>query len=176
MPPSGGIADVEALAGLLGVQGPGQQYVPPRLHGRLDVRKILLPTPAAGVDFATVPVPSGAKWLPRVFVGQLITAAAAANRILRTDYQDPLGVIFGGSAVGCLHPATITAQYRGLLGGSHNYTNGTALTAASVPTFPLPNLELPPDSRIAFVTTNIQAADQWSGGMLVVEEIPEEEE
>lgn len=132
-----------------------------------NIAGISVANPAAGADWnTTVPIP--ARWRIRSVFATLATSAVVATRIPRLSVAGGLG----GSHI---FPPTAT-QAAGL---TVNYT-GAALGAATadaansqwllppdlqVNSFPVANFAV-----IAVTTAGLQAADQWSGITLLIEE------
>lgn len=122
--------------------------------------------PTAGADW-TVTAPGNAVWRITSFNARLVTGAAVADRIptLRagTPAVDWL-VVEANQA----QPASTTVDHCGHT-GSRN-VNATGFVFAYG--LPAQGLLLRPGNRLRMVTTNVQAADQWSAIALLIDEIP----
>lgn len=131
------------------------------------IKTISLGNPAAGAEFATVTVPSNARWRVRGFAAQLVTAAGGGSRNLRFDYSDGSNIVGGGLST-ANQGASTTVNYRGGIG----LAPATAANIGTTLTGPvqLHDLILLAGYTIAFVTANLQAADDWGAGFLQVEE------
>lgn len=136
----------------LGVEGPGMLY------------SIAVPNPAAGVDW-TQTVPTGARWLLHGIYATLTTAVAAGNR-------QPLLVLDDG--VNRLTAQNTALVQAGSLANDWTWDPGnptTGVFANSVNDIDLPfPVPLFAGYRVRTVTLALQAADQWSGIRLLVEE------
>lgn len=136
----------------LGVEGPGMLY------------SQVVANPAAGADW-TQTVPTGARWLLHGIAATLVTAVAAGNR-------QPLLIIDDGTSTLVLQDTALTQAAS--LTNIWDWAPGTPTTGLAAGTnnvialpFPIP---LFAGWRIRTSTTAIQAADQWSGIRLLVEE------
>lgn len=131
------------------------------LSGEGEEVTVSLAAPAAGADYADKTVPAATKWRVESVFGTLTTSAAVADRQPRILYRT------GGTTVGThgpqvAHPASTTASWM----------FGRDLTLSSVllktPTVPITPRQLPAGTVVRLTTLNIDAADQWSAGTLVV--------
>lgn len=136
--------------------------------GRGFMRAISLAAPAAGAEFATQTVPARALWVAHASYGELTTSVAVANRVLRTEFNDPTA----GTMAMMTPDFNQTAATVGVYSGSRNATALRAgyANAAVVQLYPLPEVRLRAAQRVIYGTSGLQAADQWANGRLVVEE------
>lgn len=170
--------------GALGSGNPGQMlfadYVTTAMSGGYPGGRVLSPTegpgfivpraitnPAAGADW-TITVPNNARWRVIAFFGTLIAAVAVANRLVAIQLFGGLGVAYTGPAI-VFQTAGQTIGYS----AASVTPNTTASTAFAQ--LPLPEMlylsGVPTITQsITSITTNIQAADQWNGLSLLLEE------
>jgi len=135
-------------------------------HGAINV--LTLTQPAAGVDYASSSIPTGAIRRPVGFHGQLVAAVAAANRELVIKIQNSTPTDLAGCVASEIQTSGQTQDYYGTFGITS--TGNSAGIGAGAIQIGLPK-EIPTFAdRFAFVTFNIQAADQWGTGLFVVEE------
>jgi len=129
-----------------------------------SVRVVTVANPLAGADFSIQPSPF-TRWQILYLNAQLLTAVAVANRQVTLQIQDAGSVpCFIGQAQ-ANQVATTTVQYSAASG---------QINTVLIPTdqsIPLPQPALLNVSQfLKSVTTNIQAADQWSNIRIVVME------
>ena len=141
---------------------PGGRVADP-LEGPGNIRSITGTLPAAGAEISEV-VPAKTQWRLIAFRYTLTTAVAVANRETTLTEDD-------GANVFAQMPSTFT-QAASLV---HSYTYGLGLQTqagaqALIHTIPLVAAILPPGFRIRTLTTNIQAADQYTAPQYLVEE------
>lgn len=127
------------------------------------ISSVVISAPAAGADF-TVSVPAGARYRLISLFATLTTAVAVANRGVTLVVDDGVNIL--GQ-----YPAQ-TVQAASLAVG---YTFGDSVTGqASVQGFESVStpgmMFLGQNWRIRSVTSNIQAADQWSAGRMLIQE------
>ncbi len=130
-------------------------------------RTIAVPQPAAGANPATQTVPAGKVWRLRSIFGLLTTSAAVANRIPAvkiTDGTNTIAILEGGS--GAVTAASSSAGYTWGMGlaAAGGFTGGRNCSNA------LPDLRLLPGYTVQITTLSIDAADQWTGVSMVIEE------
>lgn len=128
-----------------------------------------LGNPAAGAEYTTRTVAVGKIWRMKSFAGSLVTDVTVANRRPTINFGDEDGNVIAGSGWMGNQTASSTVPYRAAI----NLPTTTAL-AANV-TFPLPDIFLKENYTIAFVTSSIQAGDDWAQGFATVEEFDMEE-
>lgn len=127
---------------------------------------IRIPDPAAGAG-VTIPVSSYA-WVPRAIVFRLVSAVAAANRIVEVDYTGDDGFAFCRNGAGRLQAASETTDYCGK--SQQGFSDWTSSGADLTPVyFPLEPLRIEPGSQVRIVIGNVQAADQLSRVALAVD-------
>jgi hypothetical protein len=121
--------------------------------------------PAPATEF-TVTVPGDKYWVVRALRFVLQTDATVATRTCRIALDDGTTTVFVSfNDVG--QSASITSDYS-LAPGAGQSAASVASSTARVSS--IPPIVLPPGSRIRSVTTNKQAADQFSAIALLVEE------
>ncbi len=133
------------------------------IRGRL--RTILLTTPAAGAEF-TQTVPTGKIWRIRMVRGTLTTAVAVATRIVALLFNDGTN-IYAIFPVNTTQAASLTRNYNFAPGAANESTQqavGLEITQS------IPNLDLLAGYFFRSSTFNLQAADQWSGIIVAIEE------
>jgi hypothetical protein len=125
-----------------------------------------VPTPAAGADWSTT-VPGQGSWLVQAFVATLTNAVAAANRFPAVSLTDGNSEYFRAPLSAAVIASTVlnASGAIGFLPAAVNVTLGPSAVG-------LPQIILPPGSVFRVVTTNLQAADQWSAIALYVFEMP----
>lgn len=120
--------------------------------------------PGAGADFS-LSVPVGARWRIIAFRGTLTTAVAVANRDVSLTYNNGATVL-AESPSGLVLAASSANTYCYFDGATLNTTAFNGRTVAPLPS----NCFLQRGFSIQTATTGIQAADQWSGITLIVQE------
>lgn len=147
---------------------PGFERSP--LEGPGAISTVSLGDPAAGADYATVTVPTGARWKVRTFHGQLVTSAVAAARAPVIRFNDSAGNWLGGASIGdWQQPTARTVDY---VAGFQTEVLGTtnSIGSGDVVAISLPDTYLTAGSTISFVTTNKDVGDNWGPGFMQVEE------
>lgn len=134
------------------------------VEGAGTLRLINGTTPAVGVDvFETVP--TGARWQLLYFKVNLVTSAAAANRVANLTFDD--GTNF--YAVFPMHTAVVASQNRNLY-----WANGLDVKAAASASGFIQGIGVTPllsaGHRISTGTTAIDAGDQYSSVRYAVRE------
>lgn len=124
------------------------------------------PDPAAGGGF-TYALPFSERSLVAAVTFQLVTAAAAASRIVYLDLLDSGGVRIGRFSPGLNQTATHTTVYTFAVG-----LNAYGVADAASMGAPLPFLPLPDGCTVSVGITAVQAADQISGIRLTVLQAP----
>lgn len=120
--------------------------------------------PAAGAD-VVVTVPSGARWRFVSFRGTLTTAVAAGNRLVSLVIDDGVN-LFAESPSNFTQGPSIVNTYNWFDSAQYLAAPFNLRTLA-----PSPSLcYLHRSFRISTQTTGIQAADQWSSVVLLVQE------
>lgn len=141
---------------------PGSPQEDP-LDGQGALRSVAGTNPAAGAEISET-VPTGARWCVLAFFAELVTDAAAANRLVRVTLDDGTTVYYRtGSAF--THTASLTIGYAsGTIGAQLEASGSTALC-------PLPvGHRLLAGHRIRTTTTALQAGDNWGAPQMLVEE------
>lgn len=121
--------------------------------------------PAAGASF-TFPMVGDYFTRPLSLVGQLVADANAANRYLHLHYQDAQGVVYAVGGSGMAIAANATVQFSLLADIGINIATTAVLTIA-----PLPYLFMRPTDVLKLDVHNIQAGDQLSQLVLVLERV-----
>jgi len=146
----------------------GDRDEPGPAGGHGNMRVISLGTPAAGANHSAVTVPTGAIWAHRGFNAQLVTAVAVANREFSIIHQDGSGNRFAGTVASEIQTASLTDDYFGAnFATSSGISAGLGTGAIGIG---VPAGFLIAGFVIAFATYNIQGADAWGGGNILVEE------
>lgn len=154
------------IAGYPGINnslGFPQSPIASPLDGRGWVFTLTQAAPAAGAEIV-VTVPAGEQWILRALRASLTASVAVANRQPTLAIDDGAGNLSVSVTAGNSQAAGTTNTY--------NWFPGAPLQAVSATVFFLtmpPELRLPPGSLIKSVTANIQAADQWSVPVLLIE-------
>lgn len=121
-------------------------------------------TPAAGAEISET-VPASAKWRVASIRFSLTTSAAVANRVVNVAFDDGSGFIFAATGVTFNQTASLTFVY--------NFAQGYAgVTGAGTPAavqLPSP-MFLPQFFRFRTQTVGIQAADQYTPPIYMIEE------
>ena len=133
-----------------------------------NIQVISTAAPAAGAESVTT-VPAGKRWRLLGMYATLTTSATVATRIPSLVIDDGTNVLFRTvptvSGIAASTAVGISASTTGGVGASQ--------TGVIYPQFQLPDpatLLLQPGWRIRWITTAIDAADQWSIARLVVDE------
>lgn len=128
------------------------------------LRAITGTLPAAGSDIHEV-VPTNRRWKLLGLRANLTTSATVANRFARFTLSDGGGIIYFGAGSSFAHVASTAINYAIFPGSQFfNDTNGTI-------TVPFPNEQfLKPASIISTATIGIQAGDQWTAPLYLVQE------
>lgn len=137
-----------------------------RLSGVAPWRRsrIVVPvtTPAAGSDWS-VTVPAGHIYRVRSVYATLLTAVAVANRDAMLNVGDGVRTFVSIPPV-AVQAASLTYTYAWFPhAGALNVGNGQAV--------PIPELDLMAGWTLGTSTGSIQAADQWSGIWLLVDDV-----
>jgi hypothetical protein len=133
------------------------------LGGAGNVRAITGTDPAAGVDISET-VPTNALWRLISLAATLVTDATVINRSPTIAFDDGASVYFR-SELSFFHTATNTVLYS----ASASPIFSTTLVAQAPIAIP-PGILLPPGHRIRTLTTNLQAGDNWSAPVFLIEE------
>lgn len=144
----------------------GQYIEPGPGGGEGAIRSIDLGDPAAGADYTSQTVPSNAMWRPLAAFGQFVTAVAAANRFPGVIVTDGTNVVAHWRAP-TAQVASTTTNYAWMRNQPNESVNAGAANTGKIN---IPDLLLPEAFVLDFDTTNIQAADDWGDGQLLVEE------
>lgn len=128
-------------------------------------RTVRVEQPAAGAEWE-LKAPGHAYWRVVSVFAQLVADATVASRFAEFIADDQTRTWFRQGTTGAT-----TASETGLYCG---HTGAVQATFASLENFPLPvaGLLLQPGNRLRTLTTNLQAADQWSNITALVDEIP----
>lgn len=132
------------------------------LEGPGAIRSITGTDPAAGVEISEA-VPTDARWLLHSITATLVNDATVANRNGVLTFDDGTTVFWRadpGSTVG----ASGTAIFTGSGYGERPPTN------TSNRYWIMPSMPLGAGFRVATLTNNLQAADNWGAPQLLVEE------
>jgi len=146
---------------------PGGKYMGP-LEGDGRLVASALAQPAAGADYADVTTPASTRTLLKNWRGQLTTAVAVANREVANQYQDATGV-YGGVVASENQVASLVIDYLASTGGLVTAGVSNAL-AGGVVGIGLADLKVLEGTGFRWKTFNLQPADQWSLGRMVIEE------
>lgn len=129
------------------------------------VRAVQGADPAAGVE-PSITVPTGARWRVLAFSAQLVTDATAANRFPMFEVNDPtLAANVYRAAPAAAQAASLTQAYQvGPHGVVAAVVNGLVMMPSPV------ELHVFAGQILRFTTTNIQAGDNWTAPLAIVEE------
>lgn len=152
-----------------GEPGPHMGEFEQSTDGHGFIRTISLGDPDANNEYAAQAVPTNALWVPRSFLGQLVSDANAANRAFRVEFEDGTQV-YASAPTGAVQTASLTINYRGGRGHSNTHKDGVAPTNDTPVGFSLPAVKMEEAHEVQFVTQNRQATDNWGAGFLQVEE------
>ena len=145
-----------SLKGLLRPFGEGHGYT----------ERIAVTSPAAGAN-ATYKVPGDKQHRIVGVNARLVTSATVASRQLTIDYQDNDGNLLISNGGATLQAASLTNDYRFCV------DRAVAEWTTSSPMFaPLSQIFLDEGWKVVFSVAAIQAADQLSALILVVETFP----
>lgn len=133
------------------------------IEGPGTVRLITGTDPAAGVDFSET-VPTGARWRLLALRVLNVTDATVLNRSVAITYSDGT-IIFGATQSPNSQPASVTYNYNYMLSGADR----ALVTTATIP-IRLPMIYLLAGYKVASVVSGIQAGDNLSAPILLVEE------
>jgi hypothetical protein len=125
------------------------------------IRSVAGTNPAAGVEISET-VPAGARWRLESFFATLVTDATAANREVALVVDDGTNVL-ARVPTGQNHAASLTRNYSYFPGGEVSAVAQDVTIVQRAPAF-----WLLPGYRIRTITTNLQAADDWSAPRLGV--------
>lgn len=134
------------------------------LSGRGWVHGVVLAQPAAGLDF-TVTVPAGVRWKIKSVANNLVTSAAAANRLVQAEISDSSFLALGFVPPFAIVPASSNGNF---VWGEGLAYGGSGTGFQGVPIFT--DLVLGPGWHFSTFTQNIQAADRWQNPVAFVEE------
>lgn len=138
---------------------PGFRFLPEEVLYRVVPQT----SPAAGSEF-TVTVPGGFVWVLLTLYAILVTDATVANRRLRYEFSDGSNV-FARIPARSSQPASTTERYTLFADGANETEQG------STHVFGLPSrIVLLPGWTITSASASLQAADQYSGIVALVEE------
>lgn len=140
-------------------QTPVQQGV----DGRGAMRAVVGTVPAAGGEVLDV-VPAGRQWILRAARVSLTTAVAVANREATLTVDDGAGHIMAQSA----DPTVIAASLTFALSWAAGFVTALGVASHSIPW--MYECRLLPGWRITTVTAAIQAADQYTAPVYMIEE------
>jgi len=134
---------------------------------------VTLANPAAGADWTFV-VPSDRIWVPQLLKARLTTAVAAANRAPLLEVRDAAATLVtilepkSADSVGAVQPASriFDWSWARLLGGAAVLNTGDGVSTQA-----LPDLVLPPGFQLGMRTIVLQAADQWSAIIMLVQSL-----
>lgn len=127
-------------------------------------RTISPPNPAPGTEWS-VAVPGGQQWRPLAAIATLTTSAAVASRVAGVRLSDGNAVFYGAGSIN---------------GTAAGQVNVLSYAAASSPTASTPNISfavlqwplmwLPAGYTFGSFTQGIQAADTYSGVVVMIEQ------
>lgn len=117
--------------------------------------------PAAGIELSFT-VPGGKVWELIAVFASLVTGVTVATRAVRLRLTDG-STAFLDLPAADTQLASLTRRYNWLQAGTA-YASGSGIVS------PLPRLHLQPGWTIATLTDNLQAADNWSAGQLLLVE------
>lgn len=126
-----------------------------------QIRSITGTTPAAGADISEL-VPALRRWTLLTFHALLTTSVAVANRAVELRVDDGVNILVDGGAFSN-QAASSTAFYS----ATATPNNLASLDGVILLSMPLP-LALDAGFHIKTVTTNLQAADQWTAPQYMV--------
>jgi hypothetical protein len=130
------------------------------------IRTISLGDPAAGADYATVTVPTNARWKVKSFYGQMVQGATQTPRPgLR--FTDGTNTIGGGQAL-VVQSASTTINWTAAPNVTPTVT--AIATAQAIMAFNFDDVILPSGATIVFNTLGLGAGSNWGAGFLQVEE------
>ena len=132
-----------------------------------SIQNIPVSNPAAGADW-TQAVPSLARWRILSVKATLTTSAAAANRCAQLALGVPGSLVYV-AVPAVLQAASLTYIYNFGAGVTTLLATVGATTLSVITAIPV-DFWLQNGASIASATQNIQAADQWSGIQIQVEE------
>jgi len=128
-----------------------------------EYRTIAIPSPNAGQDW-TATIPAVARWRVKCLQAQLVTSAAAFNRVPHLVISDALGnSVFNFPAI-TNQVASTTVQYSAGVGIVSVQFDNAVVWVLPYETHLLQGW------KIGTLTTLLQAGDQWSNIALIVEE------
>jgi hypothetical protein len=131
----------------------------------------VLAAPAAGADYAPQVVPAGVRQRVRAWDGNLTTAVAAANRQAATERDTGAAAnTYAVDTVGGAIPASSIVDVGQSITSGQPYTNFGAISGGTNANSPLSDIAAPATHRFVWQTANLQAADQWSAGEIMIEE------
>ncbi|HLJ76893.1 MAG TPA: hypothetical protein VKT75_05745 [Acidobacteriaceae bacterium] len=120
-------------------------------------------TPGAGAEINET-IPTNAQWRLKLISFTLVTAVAVANRTVSLVIDDGANILYQVPAL-AVQAASLTVRYS----AGDNSQNLT--TTNGIATLALPNdFRMAQNWRIRTLTTNLQAADQYSAPQYEVEE------
>lgn len=138
-----------------------------QLEGRGFLRAITGTDPAAGAEISET-VPTNARWRVLGVTATLVTAVAAANRQISMAFDDGASV-YARMPFTAVQPASLTTVYSWSAAGDPASASNVA---RSMPLNATPYLFQA--HRVRTVTDLLQAADNWSAPVFLVEEWIEE--
>lgn len=134
------------------------------LEGPGALKKYTSADPAAGSEISQA-VPTNARWLPKFFSAQLVTAVAAADRSVRILGQLAAGGTVWTTLVGPAQAASLSKSYYGL--PDYGLLE-TAFDAFGEIRLAGPWIEFKAGDVLVTNTNNLQAADNWSAATTYV--------
>jgi hypothetical protein len=149
------MADVEKLAHAL-ARGSTYERV---------LRVVPIVAPAAGAELSLT-VPGGSVWIPRALKATLVTSAAVATRSVNLQLSDgstSLWHLFAGAT----QVAGLTVVYSFVAG----WDLATGTSGQGDVSCGLPDMALPAGYVLSTHTNLLDVADQWSAGVVWVEEV-----
>lgn len=128
------------------------------------VREVIVANPAAGAEYL-VPVPAGRAWELLSFTATLTTSAVVAMRNVRARIVDPGATVVWEPPAVEDQPASFAYRYTYAAG--LGYSSNFVVKGGG---FPSPPALMPEGYSLRTLTVAVDAADQWSGAVLVVRE------
>jgi hypothetical protein len=144
--------------------GAGTFHDEPPAQGPGELVVLSLGDPAAGAEYAAHTVAARSRELVRGGVGSLVTSAAVANRRPGMYFDDGAGNQIGGGVTQQVQAASSTVKWVWSIYGPSPTTATTSPTPMTLPEIPLRA-----GFRVTFTTVNLDAADNWGAGSLVIE-------
>lgn len=127
------------------------------------------PTVVAATNWA-LKAPGGTWWRITSITARFVAAAAVANRVITLRANDQTSTWYAQEASRAVTSGE-TVDVCAHTGGGNTAAGAVTLGLA----LPAEGLLLPPGYQLVVVTTNMDAADQWSNVIAQVDEIPSDD-